>query len=196
MKKWSKTVVYPKEIQEYLETQYPEHFEHIVDPSLWIRKIKELSLDSNGGCRWHYVGKNRKLDNEDDTLHAFSRSGGDLDFIHGIQLERFFAPQPQLVGDPAALPSQNRYQALDVDVSPNPGAEAPDPDISDDEDEADLILEPWQIQWITPASSDTPTSVIDISPAPVERSSLPSNVDLPEPQMDPTISIDRAIRFP
>jgi hypothetical protein len=191
MKKWSKTVVEPEEIQDYLEIQYPEHFEHIVYPPPWVQKIRALSLDSNDGGQWHYVGKNRKRDVEDGSLYAFWRYGGDLDFIHRMQLERLSAPQPQLVGDPATLPSQNRYQALDVDVSPNTIVEVPDPDISDDsdEDEVDLLnLEPWQIQWITATTSDTSASVIDISPAPMERSSPSPGNDPPVTQMDPAQS--------
>jgi hypothetical protein len=187
MKKWSKTVVDPEEIQQYLEIQYPEHFEHIVYPPVWIQKIRELSLESNDGGQWHYVGKNRKRDVEDDTLYAFWRYGGDVDFIQRLQLERLSDPQPQPVGDPATLSSQNRYGALDVDVvNPNSNSEAldPDPDISGDEEEIDLILEPWQMQWITTATSDTSASVIDISPAPVERSSPSSRNDLPETHMD------------
>ena len=159
MKKWSERTVPAEQIQNYLDTQYPEHSEHISYPPNWIHRIRELS----GGDKWQHVGKNnRKQDVEDDSVYAFWRYGGDLDFIHSMEVERLSAPQTQSVGAPQGSAYQNKYDTLDVDAvdDSNSDSEVPGSDIGDDEDDVEIQLESWQIQW-TPNVDEIPSSTAD-----------------------------------
>ena len=163
MKRWSERTVPAEQIQTYLDTQYPEHSEHISYPPNWIRRIRQLS----DGDKWQHVGKNnRKQDLENDSVYAFWRYGGDLDFIHSMEVERLSAPQTQSVGAPQGSANQNKYDALHVDAvvdavdDSNSDSEVPGSDIGDDEDDVEIQLESWQIQW-TPNVDEIASSTTD-----------------------------------
>lgn len=95
------------EISQYLEVQYPEHFEHTNQPPAWISAIKAIS--SLDGV-WQHAGKKGQKEAIDDSMYAYWKNGHDLDFLE-------FRPDPVLDSQPTPadhLPGDNnKFNKLD-----------------------------------------------------------------------------------
>ncbi|KAF8070666.1 hypothetical protein FPV67DRAFT_1488261 [Lyophyllum atratum] len=141
-----------KGITSFLETQYPEHFEHVLAPPTWISSIHTLSLG------WQKVGQRGKdLQDSENTIYTFWLTGGDLEFL---STEQGLQPQQAL---PHNEPMQeNKYAILqEVEYA------VADEESSDEEDED---LEPWQYFWDASIDRSATLTLVD---HPVEENDRP-----------------------
>ncbi|KAF7983780.1 hypothetical protein HWV62_18992 [Athelia sp. TMB] len=107
LKDFLKISVHSTEILRYLEVEYPEHFEHAMEPPPWIPTIKRL-MSADG--EWIQAGKGEKKNKSDDSIYAFWREGLDLDFLeHKIQ------DSPAYPDTMEQLPSDNHFAVLEQD---------------------------------------------------------------------------------
>jgi hypothetical protein len=165
MTKYQKTFVDSDEIVQYLEIQHPELFEHLLVPPRWITLIKSLghSADDNDGA-WHRVGGNgRKIEENDDSMYEYWRTGQDLDFLQSRP-----APPPLLPTRQETL-GHNMFDGISeevMDSGVNSEQDDTDRDIESDTDgdvesDTDGDIEPWQLAW---DSSSEMGSSVDSSP--------------------------------
>ncbi|GLB37649.1 putative P-loop containing nucleoside triphosphate hydrolase protein [Lyophyllum shimeji] len=134
MKAFTRTIISSEEITQFLESQHPEHYEHILSPPTWISAVHALSVDDQANG-WQKVGKRRnEPEDSDNTLYAFWLRGRDLDFL-----------------------SQDVARQVQIELSENDDDD--DHDVEDDEDDkedegnadegddSDSDLEPWERFW-------------------------------------------------
>ena len=115
IKKFLKISVDSDQIVQYLEVQYPEHYEHTVQPPPWISAIKiATSLEGN----WQRVGQKGQSEAQDDTMYTYWRTCGDLDYLEFGQ-----DPIPSLPPSQAHLPTTyhsnmfENLEALEIDIA-------------------------------------------------------------------------------
>ncbi|KAF5380591.1 hypothetical protein D9615_004617 [Tricholomella constricta] len=180
MKAFTQTQISSDAIAEFLQTQYPEHFEHILFPPRWISTIHALSAIDDAG--WQKIGKRpNDIQDSDNTKYAFWLRGRDLEF-----LARKEEPPKTREPPPPTKPLQeNKFALLQ-------GIES-----AADEDDEDHEEEPWQLHWgsLSADSVDMPVSAdqrapIDWHPAeknvPPPRSPSPAAIDITDLQ-DPAL---------
>lgn len=131
MRKFTQTTISSSDIRQYLQTQYPEHYEHISLPPRWISELRRLHIQDNDG--WEQVGPRGKSEVDDNSVYAFWLAGRDLDFL-SIPLTPpalpKAPPKPKIVN--------NTFQSLAVDKTLVTDGD------TDSDGDSDQELEPWE----------------------------------------------------
>jgi hypothetical protein len=135
-----KVAIASDRITGYLELQYPEHYEHIINPPIWISTIKAVNLEDSDGP-WKRIGRNGQGDDLDTSMYACWTSCEDLRFVDALSHPR--APSPN---HHVGSAGQNMFKALaDLEtVSHNDDSAELEDDLSDSDDEKDAVEELWQ----------------------------------------------------
>ena len=141
MKKFSQKNVLSSDITAYIESQYPEHYEHIANPPSWINNL--MSSWGNPEDGWNTAGKHGKKTETDYSTYSRWLRGEDLEFLGNRPDLAVAQPPPEEVHN-IATELSNRFTALSVDTPedyPDPESEADDEEDyqMNSEDEAD-----WQ----------------------------------------------------
>ena len=142
MSDFIKAEVQSSSITQYLELQYPEHHEHIINPPAWISTIKPLNFDVDDGD-WKQVGKGGHQIDVDKSMYAFWRAGEDMAFIRALR-QQAAASSP--VSDSGDMQKGNAFATL---------AELDD-NTDSDIDEEDRVEERWKRVQITLESNFPP----------------------------------------
>ena len=156
MSDFVKVEVQSSSITQYLELQYPEHYEHIINPPAWISIIKHLNSDVDGGD-WTQVGKRGHQMGVDKSMYAFWRAGEDMAFIDALSRQ---AAVPSRVADSGDMQKGNAFAALAEvhDFQSNTSGDADEVDDDDsDVDEEDRVEESWKRVQITPEPKSPPS---------------------------------------
>jgi ribosomal protein S10 len=136
-----KVAIASDRITGYLELQYPEHHEHIINPPPWISIIKAVNLEDSDGP-WKRVGRNGQGDDLDTSMYAYWMSCEDLRFVDSLSYPR--APSPN---HHVGSAGQNMFEALTgletLSQHNDDSAELED-DQSDSDDERGVVEELWQ----------------------------------------------------
>jgi hypothetical protein len=164
-----KTSVESEKIVQHIEIQYPEHFEHILQPPDWVSLLMAHSK-SDDHEQWQQVGKRGcKVDAEDDSIYTYWRTGRDLEFLSKQE-----EPKPQLAQAQTPLAqkdvsNQNKFQALVVDPNSGSDTDSSDSELDDDESDSDLPQEPWQRSWapLNGQATPAPAAPVLTAPAPI-----------------------------
>lgn len=151
-------------IAAYLELQYPEHHEHIINPPSWILMIKATNMEDSDGS-WQRVGRNGQCDNMDTSMYAYWMSCEDLRFVDGLTHPRSPSPNHLIIS-----PGQNMFGALtDLESGSQCNSDSAEleEDQSDSEDEEGPVEERWQnipIAQEPEVSAETPLAPSPTSP--------------------------------
>ena len=152
MSDFIKAEVQSSSITQYLELQYPEHHEHIINPPAWISTIKPLNFDVDDGD-WKQVGKGGHQIDVDKSMYAFWRAGEDMAFIRALR-QQAAASSP--VSDSGDMQKGNAFATLaELDDNTDSDIDGVDDD-SSDEDEEDRVEGKWKRVQITPESNSPP----------------------------------------
>ena len=165
------------EIMKYLSTFYPEHFEYLSSPPLWVPNVKGFVVDDDDSAgKWHTAGRGGKAHILDRSTYAFWRNCFDIAFIDQVlrgSLESQKSPTKIETHAP-----RNAFNALKIEIAGDDHSS--DEDLSDTESisEGIEVEESWKavrvdhvsslsppIQPILPAVPET------MPPAPVEHKS-------------------------
>lgn len=171
MKQYLKTHIDSQDILQYLQIQYPEHHEYIVEAPQWIKIIKDLHSDEG----WKRAWRNGRVEEEDHSIYAFWRTAGDIDFLQ--TLETIQTPAPVHQGHL----SSNQFVALQNYEETAPDQESLNLEIEEVDDEFDEELpleEAWQKNWPAPpgpASAPAPNPSPKLPP-PSSVSPKPSTI--------------------
>lgn len=152
MSDFVKVEVHSSSITQYLELQYPEHHEHIINPPAWISTIKLINFDADSGD-WKQVGKRGHQMDADKSMYAFWRAGEDMAFIDALSRQ---AAAPSPVAAPPDIQNRNAFSLLDetheelsnADVGDANGVDDDSSDV--EEEEEDSVEERWKRIQITP----------------------------------------------
>ena len=115
MGKITRKDVLSADIADFLENQYPEHYEHTINPPAWIKALQVLWGVSEQEGEWKTVDKRGAVSHTDHSPYARWLRGEDLDFL---------ANRPDL--PPEDTPSEedfssqnlaNRYAALSLNAT-------------------------------------------------------------------------------
>ncbi|KAG6850946.1 hypothetical protein H0H93_005815 [Arthromyces matolae] len=172
MKTFTDSSVSSKDVISYLETQYPEHFEHILSPPSWISTLHSLNIaDTNSG--WQKVGRQADADKGDDSVYSFWVQGLDLEFLSNKVDE----PQHELTGTVASQSGAAQWSNIFTVLQ---SFEQLDSDDSDDDDESDEELEPWQVSWEASSTKRSPDTEpfndpVSASVQPIDSSRHPTS---------------------
>ena len=142
MSDFIKVEVQSSSITQYLELQYPEHHEKIINPPAWVSTIKRFNFDADDGD-WKQVGKGGHQMDVDKSMYAFWRAGEDMAFIRALR-QQAAASSP--VSDSGDMQKGNAFATL---------AELDD-NTDSDIDEEDRVEERWKRVRITPESNFPP----------------------------------------
>ena len=151
------------EIMKYLSTIYPEHFEYLSRPPLWVSNVKGIMLDDEGSAgEWQTVGRGGKAHVLDRSTYAFWRNCSDLAFIDQITnglVEPWKSESPP---ETEVHAPQNAFSALGVEVPSDTGS-------SDEEELSDTgsISEELEVEksWKTVQLDQVPSIDPVILPA-------------------------------
>ena len=173
------------EIMMYLSTYYPEHFEYLSSPPLWVSNVKSFELDDEDGTgEWQTAGRGGKAHVLDRSTYAFWRDCSDLAFINQVTnglVEPWKSPT-----EPEVKAPQNAFSALEVEV-PH------DNDSSDEEELSDTgslleemeVEESWKVIQLDQVSSSDPLiQVIPLTPSTIKSPPSVEN-NKPETTLEP-----------
>ena len=168
------------EIMKYLSTFYPEHFEYLSSPPLWVPNVKGFGVDDDDSAgEWQTAGQGGKAHVFDRSTYAFWRDHCDIDFIDQVlngSFESQKSPTEIEINAPQINAPQNAFSALEI--------EAPGDNYSSDEDSSDTesiseeieVEESWKAVRVDHVSSLSPPIQIilpivpeTMPPAPVEE---------------------------
>ena len=145
------------EIMKYLSSIYPEHFEYLSSPPLWVSNVKRFVLDDEDSAgEWQTAGRGGKAHVLDQSTYAFWRNCFDLAFIH--QITNGFEPwKSESPAETEVHAPQNAYSVLEVEVPC-------DSDSSDEEELSDTgslseeveVEESWKTVQLDQVSSIDP----------------------------------------
>ena len=170
------------EIMKYLSTIYPEYFEYLSNPPLWVSNVKGFMLDDEGSAgEWQTAGRGGKTHVLDQSTYAFWRNCSDLAFIDQIT-NRLVEPwKSESPAETELHVPQNAFSALEVEV-------ARDSESSDEEELSDTgsIFEEVEVEesWKT-VQLDQVTSIDLVIP----QAPAPSTI---EPSSDSKSPIENA----
>ena len=170
------------EITKHLSLVYPDHHVSMSEPPAWVSVARDLSQDgdSESGGKWQRQGPRGQVIEEDTSLYAFWKNGGDVDFLEAtanpvVSHLRQMSESPV---DPDPGPS-NRFELLqtettaDAEDTEDSGSWREDEDNGSDED--DLDVQPEKI-WMT----------ADFVDAPPDSSADSEQVQAPGSQLEPS----------
>ncbi|KAF7376292.1 hypothetical protein MSAN_00044600 [Mycena sanguinolenta] len=153
------------QVLSYLQIQYAEHYEYLVEsPPEWIKILRSAfdDADSEDDNTWMQAGKRGKVEMEDNSMYAYWRNGRDLDFLDvSVQQKAEYEKK---------LESQNRFGILDIveeqvvgfdDAASETASEIRSKDYESSDSE-DVQQESWQRDW----SSDTDSATAPATTAP------------------------------
>ena len=186
MSDFIKVEVQSSSITQYLELQYPEHHEKIINPPAWVSTIKRFNFDADDGD-WKQVGKGGHQMDVDKSMYAFWRAGEDMAFIRALR-QQAAAPSP--FSDSGDMQKGNAFATLaelddntdsDIDEVDDDSSDEVNDDSSDevnddssdevdddssDEDEEDRVEERWKRVQITPESHSPPPMALPLISTP------------------------------
>ena len=144
MSKFKKTSISSDDILDFIKVQYPEHFEHILQPPSWVSTLRDMDLEDSVG--WVTADRRGKAETEDKSFYGFWRGGRDLDFL---DLQNAPKQESQLAPYEGGVTSQNRFISLFEDTGSNDSTFPSTSDKSQLEDSAasdsdEEALEPWE----------------------------------------------------
>ena len=149
------------EIMKYLSTFYPEHFEYLSNPPLWVSNVKRFMLDDEDSAgEWQKAGRGGKAQVLDRSTYAFWRDFSDLAFIDQITnglVEPWKSPAETEAHGP-----QNAFSALEVEVPhDSPSSESDEEELSDTGSisEEVEVEESWKTVQIDQVSSVDPVTI-------------------------------------
>jgi len=129
-------------IVQYLELNYPEHHEHIINPPAWILAIK--SINSDDGEKWQQIGKRGRGEKMDHSMYAYWKSGQDLIFVDALDHQTPLSTDDCVV-HPVGQSGNNMFSILaDPETTSQVNEDAIE--LEDDESEIgdeDLFEELW-----------------------------------------------------
>ena len=160
------------EIMEYLSTFYPEHFEYLSSPPLWVSSVKGFVLNEmDGAGEWQTAGRGGKACVFDQSTYAFWRDCSDLAFI-GQVTNGLFEPWKSPI-EPEFRAPQNAFSVLEVEV-PDNNHSSDEEELSDTESVSEEVEveESWKTVQLDPF--DSPIQVV------LPETSPPSSVDSTE----------------
>ena len=188
MGKFKKTSISSDDILDFIKVQYPEHFEHILQPPSWVSTLRDMDLEDSVG--WVTADRRGKAETEDKSFYGFWRGGRDLNFL---DLHNAPKQELQLASHEGGVASQNRFISLFEDTGNNDStsdkSQLEDSSASDSDEEA---LEPWERpgawgaeQPVTPSAppnvqQEAVATVIEETGSPKESNPLHSP-DLSDP---------------
>ena len=160
------------EIMKYLSTIYPEHFEYLSNPPLWVSNVKSFMLDDEGSAgEWQTAGRGGKAHVLDRSTYTFWRNCSDLAFIDQITSGLVEPWKSESPAETEVHAPQNAFSALEVE-------EPHDSDSSDEEELSDTgsISEEVEVEesWKTVQLDQVPSIDSVILPA-------PSTIEPPSP---------------
>ena len=158
------------EIMKYLSSMYPEHFEYLSNPPLWVTNVKSFIGDDEGDAgEWQTAGRGGKAYVLDRSTYAFWRNCSDLAFIHQITSGSVEPWKSESPPETEVHAPQNAFSALEVEVPR-------DSDSSDEESDAGSISEEVEVEesWKTVQLDQVSSIVPVILPA-------PSTIEPPSP---------------
>jgi hypothetical protein len=169
MNRFLRITVDSAEIVQFLEFQYPEHFEHIIQPPRWISLLQELP--SHGGD-WQRVGKGgRTVDSEDNSVYAYWRRGADVEFLQQCEALQSSPPEGLTVEQDAS--HLNKFAILGTTTDDDSS------DLESDEDsDIDEYFDPeeqWQKVW-----KSTPVQAVQLD-IPEEPDAIVQQLKPPTP---------------
>ncbi|EPQ57199.1 P-loop containing nucleoside triphosphate hydrolase protein [Gloeophyllum trabeum ATCC 11539] len=143
------------DIVDFLQIQYPAHYEALVSPPSWVSLLHGLQANANDGYQTVYR-RGQSATPVDDSLYAFWRDARDLRF-----LESAGESQGQRASDSSKAPPRDRHHiggskhtntfSVLADVGPS---EAVDESLSA-EDETERLLEEQWMDVVYDSDSDT-----------------------------------------
>ncbi|KAJ7593987.1 hypothetical protein C8J56DRAFT_1043774 [Mycena floridula] len=162
MKDFLRTYTSSDDILKHLRNDYPEHYEHVMNPPDWILALRTSFGDDDPS--WQIAGgKGKGKQENDDSLYGYWRTGRDLQFL--------VPPEPTNPVEHDKTRS-NRYDAFSTepaDLIPQTEEDAALDDADDLDD--DIILEEWQRAGVWQKSKAESAATVQ----PIE--SLPQTVE-------------------
>lgn len=181
------------EIVQYLSLLHPEHYVSISEPPAWIGIAKSFSHnDSESGEQWKIQGRKGQVTVEDNSLYAFWKNSGELDFLQMVT-SPVVPSVPQTSNSLAELGQassrSNPYEVLSTETT----ADAEDTDTvegdeQDKSDEGSSEVRPEK-SWMTANFSDPPDASVDL-----ETEKAPAA--LPEPSAPPPPVTETTAPYP
>jgi hypothetical protein len=163
------------EITKYLSTLYPEHYEYLDSPPIWIRNIRTLFNDDDDDAgEWQQQGRKGKAFVKDMSFYAFWRDGSDLAFVEALS-NGSYAPWRPVT--PPQETTGNRFGVLEQDDS----SESDDEYATGEEDndsQSDSEDVPVEDAWMK-------VEVKPPSPEPVSEEEAPITHRIPSPEPEP-----------
>jgi hypothetical protein len=171
-----------EEIVQYLETHYPEEYEHFqLYPPAWISALHRFFSSDDGEGQWQRAGARGAVHALDSSLYAFWRAGRDLEFLK----TKPKPPQPARVADQGAE-QRNQFEVLsglEPPIGETPSSDDGSDNFSIDSEDELEVDEEWRQHLRISKPAIVPT---DIQPqsAPIDISPIvpPSPTPSPEPK--------------
>ena len=167
-------------ITRYLELQYPEHHEHIINPPHWVFTINAINTDDSGGA-WKKAGRNGQNDVLDTSMYAHWRSCEDLNFVGALAQQSSLSSLSPDIG-PSTRNMFETLADLETETASQHSSDATDLEddhTGSDSDDEDLVEARWQK---TLMQEPDPTSI------PPQESS-PGVTTLPSESNDSSTSV-------
>jgi hypothetical protein len=135
-----KVTIASDHITQYLALHYPEHYEHVINPPIWISTIRAITSEDSYGP-WKRVDRNGRGDDQDTTMYAHWTSCEDLNFVDGLAHRPSFSPNHQVVPS-----GQNMFETLaDLELASQDNSNPSEPeDSQSDSEEVNAVEERWQ----------------------------------------------------
>jgi hypothetical protein len=182
MKSFSHQFLSSQQMVSHLQTQHPEHYEHLQTPPPWITVLHRLMKDEEDEG-WEEVGKASKSGKafKDNSVYSFWRLGKDIEFLT-------LPPPVSPTSDPTiGLQPSNTFQILSQTQTASPNGTA-SPSIAGDTDSNDELdgdgdAEAWEHGEWHNAEHDMPLPPPSIPSIVVDRKQQPLNIsDLQDPE--------------
>ncbi|KAH9951524.1 P-loop containing nucleoside triphosphate hydrolase protein [Amylocystis lapponica] len=190
-------------IQTYVETQYPAHFESLVNAPQWIQVLHSVHMSDGENGPWKIAGRHGHDEESDDSLYTYWQTGRDQDFLESAANDRSSS-----MLDPEAAPSRgptrNSFDVLASIATPDvnmdsEGKDNDSPDVnmdlesdSDSEFSDGLLEEAWM--HIAADSGAAPMSPLNV-PEEVAEAAVFERDSIPSPEPHPSSSAIRPSDF-
>ena len=145
------------EIMKYLSTVYPEHFEYLSNPPLWVLNVRSFMLDdASGAGEWQTAGRGGKAHVLDQSTYAFWINCSDLAFIDQITNGLVEPWKSESPAETEVHAPQNAFSALEIEVLSD-GSSSDEEELSDTESisEEVEVEESWKTVQLDLSESST-----------------------------------------